>query len=868
MSIVSKVSSHKGTVGGSTIATIETGTKTLAVATTKNSVTFPSTENDITSSSSIKNKSGTKPSNEDGEEKLDYVAEYDFFANIRKQHLEEMTRQKRIDDAKRRSKQREEQLKWRDDGKERYQLLEKKVIDIRFILRPHQLFREAMNLLIDYSDQAWELRKREPFHPVHKYFSTTLLKVILQNPPTIVSLTEGNTNQTDNSDNNASSSNNDIEDGGKDESKTSSTEQPKKKKTLRFGMKTNLIEWKMVIMRQLRCRFRYPWHRDDQGHPFQDHPHELKIIRILFRIFMNYIPISFETRETLRKLRYKHNRAVHKLNLIHKTKLACEYIGECTSLQHFNPKGCANCGVIYVGGSLEGAVPYVKSVSRDTGVSTLVTLEFEIETLLKEEEIQVVVVDEVTEELTKFENEVVFIKVRSSIQQWWCLVLQFKRLRRILKQVQRSLFYYRVRRLSKMKKEIDTLIIEAHPIDMIYCCDKYCDYLKELLEYVLLQQEKKDARMGRIMLYFHRRLVEIVEEARERRHRELMRLLAIPKPDPPIKIKSLRPVSPKRLVCYREECAMRSFLTKDRLEIHMKIHYEDDKIRFEKIRRAKAQKLVKDKEEKFMIENINKSKEYLQEYLNETAQSEEGFGSTLNNDVSSMGFSSSPRQDNTTMFCQPVGMRTPLFSATITSKSNSPMKGTMPPKAPPKSEDDIAFVNASKLSWSALPHRYNMYGLFNGASFTLELVSKHSSIEASSKVTIESAVTRVGTHESCELPIKLSGELERLGKIGKIHCLIYHGVASIGHENDDDERHEQRKKGLETLTIVDNSSVYGCYIVGKDGAIKVPNKVSKGLTIYNGNLVCIGVMKDGPPVLPITEASLACIVYRLQIHAK
>ena len=39
---------------------------------------------------------------------------------------------------------------------------------------------------------------------------------------------------------------------------------------------------------------------------------------------------------------------------------------------------------------------YVTSVSRDTGVKTLVTLEFEIETLIKEDQVLVQLADENT----------------------------------------------------------------------------------------------------------------------------------------------------------------------------------------------------------------------------------------------------------------------------------------------------------------------------------------------------------------------------------------------------------------------------------------------------------------------------------------
>jgi hypothetical protein len=127
------------------------------------------------------------------------------------------------------------------------------------------------------------------------------------------------------------------------------------------------------------------------------------------------------------------------------------FIGK--SLQHYHPKRCSACGVIFIGGSLDGAIPYIKSLSRDTGVATLVTLEFELETLATEEEIQITLLSKVTEDLLTFET-FLYSKLIISLQNFWRIVLCWKRTLRSHKRFQRSSYYYRIRRLVVMKHEM------------------------------------------------------------------------------------------------------------------------------------------------------------------------------------------------------------------------------------------------------------------------------------------------------------------------------------------------------------------------------------------------------------------------------
>jgi hypothetical protein len=94
------------------------------------------------------------------------------------------------------------------------------------------------------------------------------------------------------------------------------------------------------------------------------------------------------------------------------------------------------------------------------------------------------------------------------------------------------------------------------------------------------------------------------------------------------------------------------------------------------------------------------------------------------------------------------------------------------------------------------------------------------------------------------------------GMISKIHCMFYVPMGAIN---------ESKQANQSPITIVDNSSKYGTYVVGEgseSGAVKVPNKLSAGIHLELGNLICVGVKKEGEQLLSPTEASTGCIVFR------
>jgi hypothetical protein len=664
---------------------------------------------------------------------LDYLKQHDYFADLRKVHLEQLGAEKKRLEKLRKEKERVVTLSWRKVGDETFSNLKSEVFNLRRMLHPREWMKKCMALFENYCNFNLAFNNISP--------STKILAACRND------------------------------------------RRPKK-----FYNITNLVEWKVHINKEIcyRCNEKSnPWDR-----VFYPPKSNTKTFRTLFRYYMQFIHIDKKLLSELRKKRYNFKRAVQKQNMIWDTQEACRRIGICKSYQHFNPKGCSNCGVIFIGGELEGAVPYVKSISRDTGVATLVTLQFELETLEQEDKIQKVVVSKLGEELQSFEHEV-YSTIVTSLQKWWRIILVWKRVILRRKKKEKSLYRYRLRRLVKMKREIDLLIKEPAPLDMNYLGDKYWDFMAELIEYVCLQQDLKAARILKYSRKFQRKLVVIVEEARERRYLEWLRLQSLPKPEKPIIIKRLRAKSPRKLVCYRPECQLRSFLTVERYETHMAVHRKDDLIRYEKYDHDNFMKAQRDAKEKTFLSNVNDSRLL----LSKTAE-----------------------------------QHRPLVDSGL-------------------DEPNLRY-----------PHGFWLYEQLNCESYYLELVSKHSNVVAETKISLNSQVTRIGVHDTCEGFVQTAGEIGRKGMISKIHCLLYHSSYDV----DVDPGKEFKRDHSSSLIIVDNNSKYGTYVVEEAGAFKVPSKVSKGLPLKNGSLICIGVCLDGPQNLPITEANSACLVFRLQ----
>jgi hypothetical protein len=666
---------------------------------------------------------------------------------------------------------------------------------------------------------------------------------------------------------------------------------------------------------------------------------------------MREVPIEHSISEELKKKRANFKVVTAKLKLIHDTQRACDLINVCKSRQHTNPNGCSNCGVQYIGGMLNGGTPYVQSCSRDTGLKTLVTLEFEVETLRREEEVQLEIVDQVEMDLRAYE-EVVCGIVRVKIQAWWSIVLVWKRYKRKQARMKKSVALYQRRRLVTLKRDVDRMIKEPAPLDMERYADAYCDVLPAMYEYTALQTRLKHERLQKWAKNFRRKLVVLVEEARERQYQEYLRLLALPKPPRPIVFKTIEPCDNTNLVCYRLECKLRKFLTRERYDIHMNVHYKQDNVRYERYDQQKAAKKVRDAREGVVLHRIMDSKLRITHSDPEFGSTATGGSSTggASDDEVSLGSqegSAQPSMSQLTLSAALGGSQVDSLSGSLAAHPGASTDGSAGTQAQPvvrgtgyarrkelhsdysprttaSSEEGGALqlspVSASGLKhittrdrfdittalrassltaadrslrgaatgatkealidsehslrdsqdaemnfetaqnvqdWAAMTHIYALHSMHNDCLYSLELVSKQGEVEVAQRIPLDRPVIRIGSHSTCECVVATTGAARRESKVAKVHCLLYcpthRGSTARGDSNSHDK-----------LTLVDNSSVWGTYVVSAQGTRKAPVKVTAGMVLTSGLLLCIGVCKDGPAEISATQANQACVVYRVR----
>lgn len=808
----------------------------------------------------------------------DYVEDYDFFEVKRKARLAAIQEEKLQIDAKQRREIKKKALRWLENGTKAMNNLTLGISGVRSLLEPHHNTKANVanfNERLEMLDQ-----KTRGVRCCRHTFSLAnqVLYVTRANPI-----------------------------------------QHRKW----FHNKANLITWKFCLMKEIRAAF-------NQSKPFEFEYRptvsEVRILRHMFRIQMNNVPIERSISEELKRKRAHYKVVLAKLKLIHDTQAACENILCCKSRQHTNPKGCSSCGVVYMGGMLGGGTQYVQSISRDTGLSSLVTLEYEMEQLKQEDVVQREIVECVEIDLFAYESVVLGI-VRINIQAWWSFVLAWKRYKRKEKRIKKSIYLHKRRRLVGMKRQIDALIKEAAPLDMPYLCDAYCDIIPELMEYATLQMELKRQRLIKWSKNFRRNLAVLVEVARERKHQEYLRLLALPKPPRPIVFKALPACDNNTYICYRLECKMRKFLTKDRFDIHMNVHYKADKVRYQRYDANRAAKAVRDDRSAQVLRRIKHSRHHLAGHdqlegsmstlgadndpgreddastleedsvgehtmtgaqqiedvrfhdSNSTAAHGNGDVHNAHSQVDDHSATSSTTSTRRTGFAKRKDLPfNPESSAVDGSQTTGSAKSLphfssamLPGRSSAKGKTILSLSLSSHDSelitdsaqdmqnWAAMTHIYSLHSLHNDAMYSLELVCKHGDVSVAQRVPLDRPLIRVGTHPSCECVITTTGNAKKEGKVATVHCLFFCPTHS-GSSSD----HAIGQQASAQLSLVDNSSVWGTYVVSAAGTRKAPVKVTAGLVLTPGLLVCIGVCRDGPSEISATEANQACVVYRVR----
>ena len=178
----------------------------------------------------------------------------------------------------------------------------------------------------------------------------------------------------------------------------------------------------------------------------------------------------------------------------------------------------------------------------------------------------------------------------------------------------------------------------------------------------------------------------------------------------------------------------------------------------------------------------------------------------------------------------------------------------------------------------------------------LELLSKHPDVECPYRIPLVPPLVRMGTLDSNEVVFTLSGSIKKEARVAKQHVVIYvplhteykdpdkallsksrshhmstrsaQNAASCSTSFDENDGDEYAKTDGTSVTIVDNHTIWGTYLVSAGGVRKVPT-VTSGFTqtMSSGDLLCIGVRWRGPETLTPVEASSAVMVYRVRCSA-
>lgn len=528
-------------------------------------------------------------------------------------------------------------------------------------------------------------------------------------------------------------------------------------------------------------------------------PNELKLLRVRELGERGKVPLDAHELANLHKERAWRAATIAELEVIRDTISRHARIPDCTSMLHFNADGCPVCGVVHV-----KAVQFVRSVNRVSGVATLKTLEYEMQALADDEAAVTETLRGAQERIDAVEA-VMFKQSRDAVQAWWPCVLARRRGQRSATKLRLSVWYFRVRRLVKMKRLVDST--DNNKLDFDYLTQEFADVRDALEEYLEKVQARLVVIADRVAKVFLVQLRKAVATARRKAHlraemleREMsddlnaqsqkkraLVLLAVRK--------RVLVLERRRLVCQRPNCEQRKFFSIERFETHMRLHKLEDEARAERDRLNGIRGGERALSEELVLERVEEIRVAIQRLAD-------------------------------------VDSRMELIQQAIAR------------------DGDTSFASKNPWTSAGLPHLPVLNAQLNSTIYHLEVVSMSGDVTAAEKVPLCTSVVRIGSLSALECTLVVTGEVQRQRRIAKVHCMIYcpqDGDADVG------------------ITVVDNHTRYGTYVVSvREGARKVTTIATDGMPLVPGDLLCVGVRRNGADVLTATEACGASVVYRVR----
>jgi len=573
--------------------------------------------------------------------------------------------------------------------------------------------------------------------------------------------------------------------------------------------KTEIIRWKWVVMRELRRYLARSPQLYTDGAVLSAASTETKALRKMEVGQRSLVPLRPEDLAVLYENRDEKRFHEDKLYVVQKLLDKWAKVPDCQSLLHANPAGCPVCEVILMGGSREPTL-YVRAINRESGVEKMEKLSQELTNLNREANIEHEAIKECVESIAALEK-VMFKLARDSIQSWWTAVLARRRSNKEDGARRNSLFMFRIRRLVRMKRQIDSTI--DADMDFSVLKVRYSEIVPELKEYIAkVAADRTDLgiKVGKVFVGKLRKAV-----ARQRRKKymdEEMQMQERAAAQEAVKKKKnaaallamrklVKTIEKRKFICIRERCEGRIFFSVERYNAHMSIHGVEDAIRAKKILGDKLQRIHKEQEANTVTERVAAIREAVFEFAQDHEEEE--------------------------------------------SKRN-PRKILIDPQSVDLSDGTYAKPS----NWNAQPHMRIINQEKNALLYNLLLISKRGDVEAPALVALNQPNFQFGTLPTSQCPFICTGQTKRDGCLAKTHCVI-----TVPGTADFDE----------PIRVHDNHSMYGTYIVSgsADGAFKATTSTTDGNALAVGDLLCIGVKKYGAALLGASEASGACLVYRV-----
>ena len=620
---------------------------------------------------------------------------------------------------------------------------------------------------------------------------------------------------------------------------------------LRLLNKSEIQKSKLVRLKHIiNCEMRYSVKNNTSRDVDNVSVLESEALRVMQDSLKKYVFVPKIRTLNWRLQQEQVKRNVRKFEKLLSNYVDCENITDCRHHNHFRPSGCPNCKVIYLNtkkdtasksvkitvseksglvsegnpDNIKNMVQYVKSVDVETGVTSLQTLDFEFESLQEALLAQQLVIQAAHSSLQDFEDTAL-VKTVVSIQNWYACHSAMKRCR--VEEARRllSLFYYRIRRLVSFKRVVDSQDI-LH-VDRRMMTDRFSELHAEVLEYLDFKLAKKLNYVQGVAVLFVQKLRTMILRKRRKAHTEATALAEHnrnkeEKAEAQRKKKYLvemrirvNKIENEKFICTRFECKNKIFFSRLRYDCHTLIHTEEDRVKAEKRAEMDEKKRLRDTQSNQILEKIRSSREALSKIKDDLEEKE---------------------------FPDPDAVGESLLHTNIYSKSV-------------KSDQSIYIPTGSLLGGQIVT------GLF------LELVSIRKGYWARPKIPLDRPVVRLGTSATCEWVVRDSVTEESLledqetenalhsssgkgrgrgGVISGVHCIMY-----CTKEND-----------ISTTRIIDNNSTYGTYVINMRGLNTVSRKLSEGLTVHPGDLICLGV-KPAKQTVTAREASDACIILRV-----